>query len=158
MKSRILQLMATVFAAVMLIGSSMISVSGQDNRKQPTLEGTWQTSVTPRNCSTGAPLIPAFPGILTFMQGGTMTGTSTAVTSVYGVWDRVPGAREYSFASISLRYNAAGTLLGSRKITQSVTVSEDGETFTSNGQFQDTDPAGNPTASGCSTSVGARFH
>jgi hypothetical protein len=90
-----------------------------------------------------------------FDHNGTMTGTSTAVSTTYGLWRREPGARQYSFASISLKYDASGNSVGSRRISQNVTVDEN--SFTSSGTFQDYDNAGNPTISGCSTSTGTRF-
>jgi hypothetical protein len=92
-----------------------------------------------------------------FNHDGTMTGTSTAVTSTYGVWHREAGAHQYSFASLSLKYNASGVFIGSRRITQNVTLDEVGNSFTSGGGFQDFDAAGAQTASGCSTSTGTRF-
>lgn len=149
-------LMTSVFAAI-LIGIGAYAVSAQEWKGGRTLVGTWQTVVTPRICATGAPLPVTFPGILTFEQGGTMTGTSTAVSSVYGVWESLRGYSDYSFASISQRYSAAGVFLGNRRIDQNVTIDPSGDTFTSEGTFVDTDPAGIPTASGCSSSTGVRF-
>jgi len=147
-----------IASLVILVGCSQLFVAGQsDQRNVNSLEGVWQTVVTPRNCANGAALGPTFPGILLFSQGGTMTGTSTAVTSVYGLWSREPGSRQYSFTSLSLRHSAAGALEGTRRITQSVTLDDSGNSFTSTGTFQDSDLAGNPTISGCSTSTGTRF-
>jgi len=149
---------AIVFVAVILVGTGSRGVSAQEWKGGRTIVGTWQTVVTPRVCATGAPLPITFPGILTFEQGGTMTGTSTAVSSVYGVWDRLRGFSQYSFSSISQRYSAAGAFLGNRRIDQNVTIDESGDMFTSEGTFVDTDPAGNPIANGCSSSAGTRFH
>ncbi|MEO5859594.1 MAG: hypothetical protein ABIR33_11665 [Pyrinomonadaceae bacterium] len=147
---------ASLFVAA-LLGISPSAISAQEWKGGRTLVGTWQTVVTPRICATGASLPATFPGILTFNYGGTMTGTSTAVSSVYGVWDRVNGSSEYSFSSISQRYSAAGVFLGNRRIDQKITIDELGDTFNSEGTFIDTDPAGSPTANGCSSSTGVRF-
>ena len=158
MKNQLCSLFTAVaIAAVILIGGQT-AASAQEWKGGRTIVGTWQTVVTPRICATGAPLPATFPGILTFEQGGTMTGTSTAVSSVYGVWDRLRGYNEYSFASISQRYSATGVYLGTRRIDQNVTIDETGDTFTSEGTFVDTDPAGTPTANGCASSTGTRFH
>ena len=147
-----------IVGMIILVGCSQLFVAGQsDQRNVNSLEGVWQTVVTPRNCETGAGLGPTFPGILMFSHDGTMTGTSTAVTSVYGLWSREPGSHQYSFTSLSLRYSAQGVLLGSRRITQTVTLDDGGNSFTSNGTFQDYDIAGIATISGCSTSTGTRF-
>jgi hypothetical protein len=42
------------------------SVSSNSER---TIVGVWRTLVTPRNCQTGEPLAPAFPGLFTFNRG-----------------------------------------------------------------------------------------
>ncbi len=142
---------------VLFVGSQNF-VAAQNNEKNvPVLNGVWRTVVTPRICNTGVPVGITFPGILLFERDGTMTGTSTAVTSAYGTWNRRPGRGEYSFASLSFKYDTNGNMVGSRIIEQNVTLDEGGDSFSSTGTFRDYDPAGNPTASGCSTATGSRF-
>jgi hypothetical protein len=143
---------------VLLVCCSQSFVAAQNDQKAgPGIVGVWQTVVTPRICATGNPVGITFPGILLFDQDGTMTGTSTTVTSTYGIWSREAGRAAYSFASLSLKYDANGMSVGSRRISQNVTIDESGNSFTSTGTFQDYDNAGNPTISGCSTSTGTRF-
>ena len=148
-----------VLSVVLLVGCSQLFVSAQndDQVSGGSIDGVWQTTVTPRICATGAAVGPTFPGILMFSHDGNLTGTSTAVTTAYGSWRREPGARQYSFAALSLKYDASGNWIGTRRISQNVNVDESGNSFTSSGTFQDSDTAGNPTISGCSTSVGTRF-
>ena len=104
---------------LILFAGMQIFVFGQEDenleRTERSLVGTWQTSVTPRNCQTGDPVAPAFPGILTFNDGGTMTGTSTAVSSVYGIWAKMRGWRNNSLAFLSLRYSPTGALSERKK-------------------------------------------
>ena len=143
----------------LLVGCSQNFVSAQNDQKTvPGINGVWQTVVTPRICATGNPVGPTFPGLLMFVQDGTMTGTSTAVTSAYGNWSRETGRGEFSFAAISLKYDASGNFAGTRRISQNVILNEIGDAFTSSGTLQDFDPAGNPTVSGCSTATGSRFN
>jgi 3' exoribonuclease family, domain 2 len=129
--------LGTIFGLLMLIGSAQLLVSGQEKetqeRSRRSLVGTWQTLVTPRNCATGVPVAPAFPGILTFNKGGTLTGTSTAVSSVYGVWEHENGWQDYSLAFLSLRHSPTGTFIGTQKVRQTVEISSDGNSFTSTG-------------------------
>ena len=147
-----------VVGLILFVSCSQSFVAAQNDQKTvPGINGVWQTIVTPRICATGNPVGPTFPGILSFSQDGTMTGTSTAVTSTYGYWNREAGRGEYSFASLSLKYDASGNFIGSRRISQNVTVDDSGNAFTSSGTFQDYNTAGNPTISGCSTSTGSRF-
>ncbi|HEX2639929.1 MAG TPA: hypothetical protein VHL50_05130, partial [Pyrinomonadaceae bacterium] len=147
---RLLKSTSLLIAALILVGCSQLNVVGQnDVGNNPKLEGVWQTVVTPRNCATGDPVAPSFPGILLFENGGTMTGTSTAVTSTYGLWRREPGVPQYSFTTLALRYNAAGISVGSRRISQAITLEFPGSTFNSTGTFQDYDVNGNVVMSGC---------
>ena len=150
----ILRSLALTMALIVFFGCSYFPVVGQGEKGN--LNGVWKTVVTPRICATGAPVGPTFPGILLFAADGTMTGTSTAAASVYGLWRREPGLREYSFATLSLRFDA-GNVVGSRRITQNVSVDETGNNFTSSGGFQDYDLNGNQIGSGCASSVGSRF-
>lgn len=151
--------MGLLFLMITLVGCSQSFVAAQNDEKSgPAINGVWQTVVTPRICATGNPVGPTFPGILLFSQDGSLTGTSTAVTSTYGYWNRESGRGQYSFAALSLKYDISGNFVGSRRISQSVTVDASGDAFTSSGTFQDFDTAGNPTISGCSTSTGTRFH
>ncbi len=143
--------------AICIVAVLQLSVAGQEKSASSSIEGVWRTTVTPRICTTGVPVGPVFPGILMFIKGGTMTGTSTAVTSVYGNWFRENGPRQYSFESLSFRFDGSGNLLGTRRITHDVTLDERGNLMTSSGTFHDHDNAGNPTMSGCSTATGVRF-
>jgi hypothetical protein len=158
MKNIFRQISSLVLAAGLVVVFQLFAIAQSDKSDVSSIEGVWRTSVTPRVCATGAPITTPFPGIILFENGGTMTGTSTAVTSVYGLWSRGTGAREYSFSSLAFRYDqATGTLLGTRRIDQTVTLAANGDSFTSTGTFQDNDLAGAPTGSGCATSVGTRF-
>ncbi|HEX6126554.1 MAG TPA: hypothetical protein VFZ23_14365 [Pyrinomonadaceae bacterium] len=154
---RVIGKISSSVAVVVLVTSLQVLAFGQEKGDIRSIEGVWQTVVTPRICATGAPVGPTFPGILSFDGGGTITGTSTAVTSTYGLWVRAAAPHKYSFSAISLKYDAAGNSVGSRRIDQEVTLDFGGNGFTSTGGFQDFDLAGNPTISGCSTSVGTRF-
>lgn len=149
------KIISSSLSVAVIFGVLIFSVTAQANRAG--IEGVWQTVVTPRICATGAPVGPTFPGILMFEKGGTLTGTSTAVTSGYGVWEKEPGALRYSFALLSFKYDAGGNLIGSRRISQDVTIDPSGDSLVTTGGFQDYDPSGNPTISGCSTATGVRF-
>ena len=157
MKKIFRQVSSVIFVAGLVVLLQSFGIAQSEKSDVSSVAGVWRTVVTPRVCATGAPVGITFPGILLFEADGTMTGTSTAVTSVYGLWSREAGAREYSFSSLSFRYDASGNLLGTRRIDQTVTLGATGNTFNSSGTFQDHDLAGNLTASGCSTSVGTRF-
>lgn len=156
MKSMLARTALGILGLFTLFGCTQLFVSGQPEAS-PAIEGVWRTSVTPRNCQTGEPLpIPPFPGILAFDRGGIITGTSTAVTSVYGTWQREPGGNTYSFRTLSFRYDAGGALQGTRVISQNVNLGPNKEMST-DGEFQDFDINGTLITSGCSTATGTRF-
>ncbi len=170
MKNKFMQLAAgTILGLVMIVGSTQLFVTGQELKndssedstenisRNNSIVGTWQTSVTQRNCETGVPVAPAFPGLLTFNEGGTLTGTSSAVSSVYGVWERRGGRRHYSFAFISLRYSPTGTFVGTQKVRHTVEFGANGNNFTSSGSVEFFDANGNLIGTGCATSTGTRF-
>jgi hypothetical protein len=149
----------TIFGLVLIMIYSQIPTFAQANTPDRSIEGTWQTQVTPVNCQTGATVAPTFPGILMFAGGGTLTGTSSTVPSAYGVWHRTGGWQENSFAFISLRYAPGGTtVIGTQIVRQMAKVSDDGDAFTSTGTVQFLDNAGNVVGSGCANSTGLRFN
>ena len=158
MKNIFRQISPLVLAAGLVVLFQSLAIAQSDKGDVSSIEGVWRTAVTVRVCATGTPITNAFPGILLFENGGTMTGTSTAVSSTFGLWSRGGGQREYSFSTLAFRYDpVTGALLGTRRIDQAVTLAANGDSFTSTGTFQDQDLAGAPAGSGCATSVGTRF-
>ncbi len=163
MKNKLTQtFLATLLGLVMLFAGTQIFVSGQDNENQEqrngrSIQGTWQTIVTPVNCQTGVPVAPAFQGLLTFNKGGTLAGTNTAVASLFGVWQRERGGQNYSFAFTNFRYNATGVFIGTQTVRQTGTLGAGGNEFTTTGTAEFFDTNGNLVGTGCSTVTGTRF-
>jgi hypothetical protein len=100
-KQTIVMVLMVITALTMT--SSMVSGQDiQDKQSSETskglesaIQGVWRTVVTPRNCQTGEPVAPSFPGLFTFAKGGTMSeygispGLSPALRSPgHGVWQR----------------------------------------------------------------------
>jgi hypothetical protein len=66
----------------------------------PKLVGTWVVQVTLRDCTSGAPLRPAFNSLVTYNSGGTIAESTaghafapTQRTNAHGSWTRLPGGR-----------------------------------------------------------------
>ena len=67
------------------------------------------------DCVTGERLGPDFPALMTFNQGGTLNayaippnGTTPALTSPeYGVFNREPGAGNFSFRDVGYSYDSS---------------------------------------------------
>lgn len=157
-------LICAVFAQVLVSGQNTEKEQSEEfiqNFGNRSIEGTWQTVITLRNCQTGA-AVRSFPAVLSFHQGGTLTGDSTVVspalkTGSYGVWERERGWQQYSFAFMFFVFNPDGTLAGSQKVRQFANLRADSNYFTTTGTVEISNANGNVIATGCSTSTGTRF-
>jgi hypothetical protein len=159
MKNKFMQtVVGTFLGLLMLVVGTQIFVSGQKSESQSqSIEGTWRTIVTPRNCQTGDPVAPAFPGTLSFNKGGTLAGNTTVFSSAYGVWQRGQGFHDYSFAFTNFRFNTSGVFIGTQTVRQTATLGASNNEFTATGTAEMFDTNGNLIAMGCSTVMGTRF-
>jgi hypothetical protein len=143
--------------------SGSLSSSGSSKGKAGTIQGTWRTVVTPRNCQTDAPF-PSLAGLFTFNEGGTMAeygigpGSSPALRSPgHGVWHREHGWRDYSFAFTFYRYDPNGGLLGSQRVRAALELFPGGDEFASRSVIEVLDVNNNVIGVGCATAAGQRF-
>ena len=156
MKNSVLKLTSSVLAGFVfcvIFSSSVV----QANSLERSIEGTWQTVVTPINCQTGVPVAPPFPGILSFEKGGTLAGTSAPVTAAFGIWQADEGSQNYRFSFTNFRYDVAGVLIGSQVVRQTLVLDFSSNEFTSSGTVQLLNLSGNVIGSGCAISTGTRF-
>src|SRR5436189_5530528 len=79
-KSKLVALPLSLIAALTLTFSIASGQKPEENQTpnssaaiERTIQGVWQTLVTPRNCQTGQPVAPAFHGLFTFNKGGTLS-------------------------------------------------------------------------------------
>jgi hypothetical protein len=73
------QTLVIALAVIMALTTTVSIVFGQNiqdkqssassNAPEKTIVGVWRTRVTPRNCQTGEPVAPSFPGLFTFNKG-----------------------------------------------------------------------------------------
>jgi len=160
MKQTFLKL-SSVLALLMAVGGMQISVSGQsDEGHEPSLVGVWLTQVTRRNCDTGEPIAATNRIQVTFAEGGTFLetiGPNILRSPGNGIWKREHGWNEYSSALRFMRFDAAGSFVGSGVVRGAVTLDETGDHYTSTATNDVLDVNGNVIASGCATSVATRF-
>jgi hypothetical protein len=136
-----------------------------------TLEGTWWVQVTLLNDCTARAPIATFPALLTFANGGTMTGTTTNATFAvgqrspdHGIWFRNSEKRTYTASSVALllfttapNFPATpGFQAGSQRLDQTITV-VDRDHFASEAVTRFFDVGGVKYREGCATAVGERF-
>ena len=102
---------ALVYLAATLFAASPVAAGTPQeagHASDPKLVGTWVVQVTLRDCTSGAPLRPAFNSLVTFNRGGTIAESTaghafapTQRTNAHGSWTRLPGGR-YAQRMISL--------------------------------------------------------
>jgi hypothetical protein len=121
------------------------------------IEGTWESTLTIRDCTSGA-VLRSFKGMNTFHRGGTLSDTNNQPTvnrgPGQGVWKKGVGAG-YTASFRFYRYNADGTLAGSQKVTRTTTLAADNNSTsgTISAQLLDTADVVQQTLCGTETSV-----
>ena len=128
--------------------------------REPSLVGVWVTQVTRRNCETGEPIAAPGNSQNTFAKGGTLLetiGPSIFRSPGNGIWKRESGWNEYSFVLRFMRYDAAGSFIGSGVVRAAITLDETGDHSTATATNDVIDVNGNVIGSGCATSVSTRF-
>jgi len=134
-------------------------------KHERTIVGAWTTTVTFVNCQTGDPVgVPAFPGLFTFHDGGTMSeygvppGSSPALRSPgHGVWQREEGWQDYAFTFMFRRYDATGASIGSQRVEATLKLAANGDSFVTKSAVEILGPNNNVVATGCASTVGTRF-
>lgn len=155
MNIRIHKLAAMALAILVLTAASKMSAQSADSNAN-SIVGTWNTTVTFVDCTTGA-VIRSFPTMNTFNQGGTMLETPRSLAQRspgHGTWARTQG-HEYTSTFKFFRSNADGTDNGYQIVYRSQ-VLEDG-TLNTTAVFQNYNAAGLPTTSGCALETATRL-
>jgi hypothetical protein len=125
------------------------------------VEGVWESTITVRDCTTGA-VIRTFKGVNTFHRGGTLTDTNHAAPTTRGpgagVWRAGAAAGSYTASFRFYRYNADGTLAGTQKVNRSFALATDGNATTGTIAAQILDPADTVLQNLCGTEASVRLY
>ena len=162
MKNTFVKTIGGTALALLLVGGAQLFGSNQENDEhQRSIEGAWRTTVTIRNCATGA-VITSFHGLQTFNKGGTLAETTAGTppslrTPGHGVWQREHGAQHYSFVFMFDRFNPDATYAGSQTVRGDVTLDASGDEMTVVASVEIHTPAGQLVATGCSTATATRI-
>ena len=125
------------------------------------VEGSWVVTVTRLNPPPNVP--PTFKSLMTFDNGGGFTETSNTGTTLrgpaHGSWERVDG-RSYATTMLFFRFNPqTGAFLGTQKVSRTMRLSHDGQTFEAVSLGAQYDPDGVLTLSGLrATEAGERIN
>ena len=152
-------IMTVVILMISVVPVTTQSVTAQSEAPERSLVGVWVTQVTRRNCETGVP-IGTSQIQFTFAKGGTLLetiGPSVFRSPGNGIWKREHGWNEYSYALRFMRFDAAGSFVGSGVVRVALTLDETGDHYTSTATNDTLDVNGNVIGSGCATSVATRF-
>lgn len=151
-----------VLAGIFFLGSGLTAraQSKNDDDSPGGLEGTWRLQVTVRDCNTYQPL-RTFPAVFAFAKGGTATDTTAGqlpslATPGLGVWQHTED-HNYNAVTEAFVFSSSGVWIQTHRLTRTIQVSTDGNSFSDQVALQIFDTAGNLIATGCATSVGIRF-
>ena len=134
-----------VLLAVAVIFSLMsvpLLTRAHDSNEKRTLTGNWMVTVTRVNPPPG--LAPTFLSLMTFFADGNLieeSNTTGIRSTAHGSWERI-GHQQFTRSFILFRFDATRNYLGTRVVTATITLSEDGSTFQADAVLQDFDPAG----------------
>jgi hypothetical protein len=151
------------FLAILIgLAVSHVPAIAQAEVPERSLEGVWEVTTTPRDCTTGEPIpAAAFVGLYTFHKDGTMTSwyaTGTPATG-HGLWRRKYGWSDYSFklARLLRTSTTPQVFSGKQEIGGTLPLSESGDQYTSDEYVIVYSLDGVPGTPRCINSVGTRF-
>lgn len=147
-----------------LTGEAQKVSGGSQNQLLNRIVGVWETTVNPVNCQTGEPAGPAFIGLITFHEGGTLSefATNPATpfrTPGHGIWQAAPwrGPDSYLMNFTFIPLTPTGVPVGRLKVSQTLEYRRYLDQSSTTGGFQLFNTSGVVIASGCSTSTAVRF-
>jgi hypothetical protein len=170
MRSKTLRTLSVtaLVAVVVLLLAQMGAAQNQGGK----LIGTWQVQVAQVDCTSGAPLGPAFSSLLTFAKSGTMTEDTS--NPAFGRGQRSAGQGMWSSKS-NLTYTAKSVALikyttppnakthnpgfnaGQQTITQNITYDATSDEWTSKASVEFANPDGSVYRQGCAEASAQRF-
>lgn len=122
-----------------LVAAALLLPASASAQGAKALEGTWDVTVTLRNCATGAP-IRSFPRMITFHKGGTLTEWAAAGTEAVpvaravgqGAWKYL-GEQDFTYSLKFLRLTAFGGPDGFISELRALDVEESGQGYSAEG-------------------------
>ncbi len=165
MKNNIVKIFGGMILAILVISTFTFLAFAQNDSKSQNgggrLEGTWDVQVTVRNCQTGAAIRPAFPTLVTYMSGGTLIASESAVpqsshTPGHGVWSHTSG-NNYSSKFKAFNFNANGNFSGWTIISNEIALDSTADESASTGAVEIYASNGVLIFTGCSTTTATRF-
>ena len=152
---------ASAIATTLLIQACGGNAVAQAASDADVIEGVWDSTVTSKDCASGAVLGQPFKALVVFRRGGTMDVDSaqarTTRGNIYGTWKHGAGT-SYAGNVVHHRFNADGTYAGINKVQRNLTLAADATGFTSTLAVQILDPAGTVVGTVCPTETAVRMN
>lgn len=145
--------------------------AGEEQAAGRGIVGVWRVSVQSVDCGSNTPLGAPFFSVLTFNEGGTMSGSTTNPAFAtgqrgidQGVWSR-EGEKTYRAKDVTFLFftsapnppSSPGFQAGSQILTQAITLDEKADQFSSKATTEFFDVDGNSYRQACATAVAHRF-
>jgi hypothetical protein len=156
-------LAAFSFLTSSLVATPFLNAQPEESAFHHSLEGAWWVTVTQYNCATGAKR-PPFSSMLLFSRGGTLTETTSnpgflpGQRSIgIGTWAREEHGT-YSASDVAyIQFTGNGFTQGTQKLTHSITLDRDADSFTDEATVQFNDATGALILSGCASASATRL-
>ena len=163
-KSRIVAaLTAFLFLTSTPVVAPFLNAQPDESAFHHSLEGAWWVTVTLYNCSTGVKR-PPFSSLLLFSRGGTLTETTSnpgflpGQRSIgVGTWDRDEHGTYSAIDVAYIQFTGGAFTQGTQKLTHSITLDHDADSFTDEATVQFFDSTGAVLMSGCASATATRL-
>lgn len=150
----------TAAAVALLIQACGGGAVAQTAGDADAIEGVWESTITIKDCTSGATL-KSFKGASLFHRGGTLSSDNSnpppSRGAAFGVWKRGSGSA-YTANLWFMRFSADGTLAGTQKVQRAVTLATDNNSLTGTLTLQIIDAAGAVVQEGCGSETGVRVY
>ena len=160
--------LATTLALAALLASSLantlpVRAQSSQSASARSLEGAWWVTVTLYNCATGAKR-PPFSSILPFSRGGTVIETTSNHAFLpgqrsigVGTWAQ-DEHRTYTASDVDyIEFTGGAFTQGTQKLTHSITLDHDADSFTDEAVVQFFDTTGGVVMSACASATASRL-
>ncbi|MEO7151489.1 MAG: hypothetical protein ABIX46_07250 [Burkholderiaceae bacterium] len=150
----------TIAAASLLMQACGGGAMAQSAGDADPIEGVWESSVTIKDCTTGA-VLRTFKGEGLFHRGGSLTADNSLPRATQGValgnWKRDAGSA-YTANARFLRFNPDGSLAGAQTLKRVVTLAADSNGFAGSVSGQVLDAAGVVLQPICGSETAVRIY
>jgi hypothetical protein len=124
------------------------------------IEGTWDSTITIKDCTSGA-VLTTFKGAGVFHRGGTVSADNSMPPptrgAAFGAW-RHGAANNYTANLWFMRFNADGSLAGTQKVQRTLALGTDNNSLSGTLTLQIINTDGTILKQGCGSETAVRVY